>query len=142
MTYDLGEFENIRLKRKYDDYEFLFIYDYIELFENYTDSFINTIIGIIADLENKLTKKFKNIYDNFYSIYSKNSSSFVTINYINELNYNYSICLKYSYDKLLNESKEDDNISYEIYDNITSLINLTFSNCSHNKINNEIIRML
>ena len=135
MTYDLGEFENIRLKRKYDDYEFLFIYDYIELFENYTDSFINTIIGIIADLENKLTKKFKNIYDNFYSIYSKNSSSFVTINYINELNYNYSICLKYSYDKLLNESKEDDNISYEIYDNITSLINLTFSNCSHNKIN-------
>lgn len=88
MTYDLGELENIILKRKYDDYEFLFIYDYIELFENYTDSFINTIIGIVTDLENKFTKKFKDIYDNFYSIYSKNSSSFVNINYINELNYN------------------------------------------------------
>jgi len=135
MTYDLGEFENIILKRKYDDYEFLFIYDYIELFENYTDNYINTIIGYITDLENKFTKQFKNTYDNFYSIFSKNSSAFVNINYINQLKYNHSICLKYSYDKLINESMEEDNVNYELYNNLSSFINLTFSNCSNNKIN-------
>jgi len=135
MTYDLGESERIIIKRKYDDYEFSFIYDYIELFENYTDYFINAINGNITILENKIKEKLKNIYDNFYSIYYQNISSFVDIKFIDELNYNHTICLNYSYDKLLNNNKKEDSINYEIYNNISSLINLTFSNCSHNKVN-------
>ena len=134
MTYDLGELENILLKRKYEDYVFLFIYDYIDLIEKYKDNYINKIYGYVIDLENKFPKKFKNTYDNFYSIISKKISPFVNTKYVNEINYNHSICLKYSYDKLLNESKEDDNMNYELYNNISSLINLTFANCSYNKI--------
>ena len=139
MTIDLGESESIILKRKYDDYEFIFIYDYIELFEKYTDNFINTILPKITVLEKKIKEKLENIYNNFYSIYSQNISSFVDINYIDELNYKHLICLKYSYDKLLNNNNESDNINNEIYNNIYSLINLTFSNCIHNKINVEKI---
>ena len=115
MTYNLGFYTELFMEKEYDDYEFSFIYDYVELFLKYNQSYINGIIQKINDLE-------KNINDSLLNIYSTpiNNETLKTIK-------NNYICFDY-YDLFMflniKNEKKDFNNEY-----LQDIINITFFNC-------------
>ena len=142
MKYDLGEFESKLLKKEYDDYEFIYVYDYVEILENYTAGYIKQIINKIEKIEKIIKQKFENIYNNFYMIYYNEATHEINKKYLKDLNNNYTTCKKYTYDILLNYTQinidnnntknEFINTDNDIYYNIINIINSTFQNCSYN----------
>ena len=145
MTYNLGQYETKILKKEYDDYEFIYIYDYVEIFENNTSGYIRQIVEKIENIEEIIKQKFKDIYNNFYNNYYRESNHEIDIYYLNDLNNNYTICKKYTYDILLNYSRynntenEFNNSDDAIYYNIINIINITFQNCFYKK--NSVIEI-
>ena len=133
MTYDLGEEIFKYLLKDYDDYEFTFIYDYFQLFYNNTDNYIKLLIEDITNIEKDIQYSLKNIYDEFKYNYERNISYFVTYDYIDELQYNYTNCINYSYDKLDKIKKEDD-INYQKYLEYLELV-YEYENCSNSSKN-------
>ena len=107
MTYDLGEEIFNYLLKDYDDYEFTFVYDYFQLFYNNTENYIKLLIKDIINIEKEIQYSLKNIYDEFKYNYERNISNFVTYDYIDELEYNFTNCINYSYDKLDKMREED-----------------------------------
>ena len=137
ITYDLGENLIIFMQKEYYDFEFEVIYDYIELFENYTNSYVSEIISKIKEIEKYSLEKFSKIYNEFYLIFSKNSSEYINKDYIDILKYNQTICLEYSYE-ILSKNKNKNKTQFEKYNNFIQLINETFINCHNNKENSII----
>jgi len=133
-TYDLGQKIFDYLLKDYEDYEFKFIYDYFELFENNTNLYIQGLIKIIGNLENIIKNNLDDIYYQFINDYKMNISNFVNYEYIHELEINFTSCINYSYDKL-NEIKNEDENNYKKYLDYLELIKLN-KNCS-NKTNND-----
>ena len=125
ISYNLGERIEYFLEKEYDDYEFSFIYDYVETFENYTKSYINKLIEIIDSIENELFPYFENIYNNFLNELESNASSFLTLDYIEILHNNQTKCSIYI--NYTNDNLTDD----QQYINIINNINSFFSNCSN-----------
>ena len=70
------------MEREYIDYEFTFIYNYVEMFENLTQGYIDTIIEHINNIEKEIIEIFDNIYLNFYNELVNNASSFINIDFI------------------------------------------------------------
>jgi len=128
MTYDLGEDLIIFMQKEYYDFEFEVIYDYVELFENYTNSYVSGIISKIIEIEKFSLEKIDKIYNEFYIKFSNNSSKYITNEYFNILKYNQTMCLEYSYD-ILNRNKNKNESQFEKYNNIIQLVNETFINC-------------
>ena len=128
MTYDLGENLIIFMQKEYYDFEFGVIYDYVELFENYTNSYVSGIIPKIIEIEKFSLEKIDKIYNEFYLKFSSNTSEYITNEYFNILKYNQTMCLEYSYD-LLNRNKNKNETQFEKYNNFIQLINKTFINC-------------
>ena len=50
-TYDLGQKVFDYLLKDYEDYEFKFIYDYFELFENNTNIYIQELLKIVKNMK-------------------------------------------------------------------------------------------
>ena len=65
ISYNLGEKIEKVLEEEFNEYEFTFIYDYVEIFENFTKSYINKIIQRINSIQNIILEKFKDTYFNF-----------------------------------------------------------------------------
>jgi mRNA-degrading endonuclease RelE of RelBE toxin-antitoxin system len=124
-SYDIGENVRLFMEKEYNDIKFNYVYDYVELFENYTDSYIKRIISNITKMEKDITDKFDNIYNKFLNNYKDNISIFINNDFVNELNNNFTLCLDYSYDLL----KEKKNI-YK-YNNLVVLINSTYLYCQN-----------
>ena len=122
MTYNLGEYIELFLEKEYDDYEFNYIYDYVEIFQNFSQIYINKSIDIINILENNITEELLNIY-----------SFQVNISLLKEFKDNYLICVNYSN---LFLSNENDIIELLNNENLNELINKTFLECFYN-FNNE-----
>ena len=76
--------------------------------------------------------KFDDIYNIFLNNYKENISDSINIDFINELNKNFTLCLDYSYD-LLKENKNIDKINKLIV-----LINSTYLYCQENNENSYI----
>ena len=121
ITYNLGEKIENHLEKEYSDYEFTFIYNYVEFFENFSLNYIN----YINTTEIKTLQIFENIYNNFYDELEKNSSSFIDIDFIASLKYNQTKCENY---KNYTENDYFDKENY-IYNNITNNIDNIFINC-------------
>ena len=130
ISYNLGEKIEYFLEKKYDDYEFTFIYDYVKIFENFTKPYINKIIEEINSIEDEFFENLQNIYNNFYHELESNASLFINLDFIENLINNETKCLKYI-NYTLADYRDDD----EQYTNIVNNINLIISNCS-NDINN------
>jgi len=131
-SYDIGENVGLFMEKEYNDIKFNYVYDYVELFQNYTDLYIKGIITNITKMEKIIVDKFDDIYNEFLNNYKKNISTFIDNGFIDELNENYSLCLNYSYD-LLKEKKNIDK-----YNNLIILINSTYLYCQENNENNDI----
>ena len=132
LTYNLGEKIEKVMEKEYFDYEFNFVYNYVEIFENYTQNYINKIIEQINSLEKQLNKIYDDIYLSYYNELKNYSSSFLTNDFIQNLEYNQSKCkkyLNYSMNYSLSYSDNDD----DLFNKITYNINYTFSKC-FNKI--------
>ena len=132
ISYDIGENVRLFMEKEYNDIKFNYVYDYVELFENYTDSYIKRIISNITKMEKDITDKFDNIYNKFLNNYKDNISIFINNDFVNELNNNFTLCLDYSYD-LLKEKKNIDR-----YNNLIALINSTYLYCQKNYENHNI----
>jgi len=137
ITYELGEYLRLFMEKEYFDFEFSNIYDYVEFFENFTNSYIFYIISKIKDLELISKERLKILYDKFYLIYDRDSSNYIDANFIIDLKINNSICLDYSYE-LLNKNKNENEFNLEKYNQHIELINLTFEECCINDTNPEI----
>ena len=137
ITYNLGEKIEKVMEKEYIDYEFNFVYNYVEIFENYTLDYINKIIELINSLEKKLYPIYDEIYFNFYNELKNYASSFLSSDFIQNLEYNQSKCKKYinyseNYSLSYSENYDDQ------YNNITYNINYTFSKC-FNKVYENIL---
>ena len=134
ISYNLGEnIENL-MEREYNDYEFNFIYDYVEMFEKYTKSYIDKIINHINSIEKETLENLEDIYSNFYNDLENNASSFINLKFIERLKYNQTKCEKYV-------NYTESNYSYNLlddslYNNISDNINYAYYNCLNN--NHEI----
>ena len=84
----------------------------------------------ITNIEKDIQYSLKIIYDEFKYIYERNISNFVTYDYIDELENNFTNCINYSYGKL-DKMKEEDNINYQKYLEYLDLIK-TYENCKNN----------
>ena len=118
-SFDLGEYTAKYMKKEYLVYIFKYIYDYVEFFENNTERYINELITDLENLENYTISQLNYTYNLFYEKLSSNISSFITEEYIIQLNENRIKCENYSIDKL-EEYKVEDELNYEKY--IISLI--------------------
>ena len=126
-SFNLGDYTGEYMKKNYLDYIFKYVYDYVELYENYTDIYIDYLLNDISILRKNITFQIKDIYNTFYDKLKRNISEFLTYDYINELNNNKSFCSNYSMDKI-EEYKNEDKINYEKYINYTILLqNITNS---------------
>ena len=135
LHYDLGQYLSSNLEKEYNYYKFDLIYNYHEIFNKNTNNYINNIINEISSVENTIQNKLKNIYDEFINIYDKFASNFITYDYINQLETNYSNCLIYS--KLqLNETIKEDLIDSNYTEEI---INYILQNCSFDSYNFSLV---
>ena len=132
ISYDIGENVRLFMEKEYNEIKFNYVYDYVELFENYTDLYIKGIISNISKIEKDIIDKFDNIYNKFLNNYKDNISIFINNNFDKELNKNYTLCQDYSYDLL----KEKNNI--DKYNNLEVLINSTYLHCLDNYENQDI----
>jgi len=120
--YNLGEHLKLFMEKEYEDYEFSNAYDYIDLFENNTQAYINVIIDKINNLE-----------DNINIILSNISSNPINLSLAEEFYINYSTCSNYSF-----IFTDYDYNNYEINnESLIELINITFFECL-NRYNNEL----
>ena len=124
--YDIGENVRLFMEKEYNDIKFNYVYEYVELFQNYTDLYIKGIITNITKMEKAIVDKFGDIYNKFLNNYKENISSFIDNGFVDELNENYSLCLDYSYDLL--KEKED----IDKFNNLIILINSTYLYCQEN----------
>ena len=62
-SYDIGENVRLSMEKEYNDINFNYFYDYIELFQNYTDLYIGRIIVNIIKMENDIVEKLDYIYN-------------------------------------------------------------------------------
>ena len=115
--YDIGEYQSNNIQNLFNKYELSKKYEYVEIYEINTSSYKNKIISIINYLESKIKEKLKNIYDNFYKIFNKNITMYVNINFVEQLNNNYTTCLEYK--------------DRESFNNKIEFINIIFENCSN-----------
>ena len=105
------------------------------MFENLTKNYINKNILNLNIIKKETFDIFENIYSNFLNELKSNASSFITIDFIQNLQYNQTKCKIYSnfteLDYLYNITDDDK------YTNITYNINITFSHCINNTFEND-----
>ena len=135
FTFDLGEKIEKHLEKEYNEYEFTFIYSYVEMFENLTKNYINKNILNLNIIKKETFDIFENIYSNFLNQLKSNASSFINSDFIQNLQYNQTKCKIYSnyteLDYLYNITDDDK------YTNITNNINIAFSHCINNTFEND-----
>ncbi len=122
ITLDLGKYFSAILKDEYKDFEFSFIFDYIELYDKYQDFYKTNLINNLTNLRDKALKSYKLKYDDYLKKL-KNSKNYVSKDFILELNNNYSKCLNYS-KFTLDEIILEDQMNWEKYENYTQLLEL------------------
>ena len=67
-SFNLGDYTGEYMKKKYLDYIFKYVYDYVELYENYTEIYIDYILNDLSILRKNITFQLKDIYNTFYSL--------------------------------------------------------------------------
>ena len=145
ITYNLGEKIEKFMEKEYIDYEFNFIYNYVEIFENYTQNYINKNNEKIISLEKQINSIFDNIYLSFYNEFKNNASHFLSYDFIQNLKYNQSKCEKYinyseNYSLFYSEINDNKykNISYNINYTYLKCFNKNFENGLNNTIYNHL----
>ena len=126
------------LRKDYDNFEFSFLYNYIDVYINYENIYQNNFIDKINDLKQKTLDQFKQNYLSFISsLKNNNNNKYVSNNFITELNNNYTKCLNYSMDKY-NEIILEDKLNWDKYKkNIELIENLNKSDEISNDFNNS-----
>ena len=95
ITLDLDKYFIEILKDDYNDFEFSFVFDYIESYDKYQDFYKKNLNNNLTNLRDKALSIFKLNYDDYLKKL-KNSKNYVSKDFIEELNDNYSKCLNYS----------------------------------------------
>ena len=95
ITLDLDKYFIEILKDDYNDFEFSFVFDYIESYDKYQDFYKKNLNNNLTNLRDKALSIFKLNYDDYLKKL-KNSNNYVSKDFIEELNDNYSKCLNYS----------------------------------------------
>ena len=134
ISYDLGEMTRIFMEKEYYDYEFTYVYDNVELFENYTTFYISIIISYINNLENETKDYFNYIYNEFYYIFNKYAYDYINTESIKEIEFNKTFCSNYSY-KLIEDKFEKNKIRIHDYKQFIEFINMTFIECANKDYN-------
>ena len=119
MIYDAGENVKLFMEKEYEDYEFYNTYDYIDLFEKNTHTYIENIIDKINILEDNINIKLSNI-----------SSNPISLSLAEQFYINY--CLNYSF-LFLNNDYDIHEINNE---SLIEIINVTLFEC-FNIYNND-----
>ena len=122
ITLDLDKYIIEILKDDYNDFEFLFLFDYIESYDKYQDFYKKNLNNNLTNLRDKALSIFKLNYDDYLKKL-KNSKNYVSKDFIEELNDNYSNCLNYS-KFTLDEIILEDQMNWEKYENYTKLLEL------------------
>ena len=143
MTINVGEIIEKLLTEKYNDIQFSYRYDYINIFDKHLNNFLNNMTEYITIIETEFLIKLKNIYDIFIDIY--NTSSIDAEQYMNIKN-NYTICSnlneslfedKYYYEEILLDCEKNNyyNYSVKIYTDYNDEFKIKFNQII-NQINN------
>ena len=138
LSLSLGKLIIDELRKDYDNFEFSFLYNYIDVYINYENIYQNNFIDKINDLKQKTLDQFKQNYLSFISsLKNNNNNKYVSNNFITELNNNYTKCLNYSMDKY-NEIILEDKLNWDKYKkNIELIENLNKSDEISNDFNNS-----
>ena len=132
MTLEIGDVISNLLQNDYNEDEFSYLFEYINITDININPFLNYLNACIYDFENNILQQFSNIYKEFLENFNENISNFVDQNYISELKENYTNCLNYSIDQLEQTLKEDA-INYQKYLNYLEYIsNNSTDNTSDN----------
>ena len=117
----------------YMNYEFNYIYDYYELIENNKNSYIDKLLEDISFIKKK-QEKFKLIYTNFNKYISIQKNK-VSVEYIEEIKFNKSLCLN-NLTNLYRNISEDLNKA-----NITETEDYIINNCTIEEIVNSLFKI-
>ena len=129
MTLDLGEIIGNLLKKGYEEHEFSYVFEYMEIYDTYLDNFLQNLTEYISIIGNDYMQKFKNIYNEFLENFYKDNTSYINQQYVDDLKENYTYCLNYSIN-ILDEAKIEDEINYQKYLEYLEYLNYT-SNISN-----------
>ena len=119
-TSDLDKYIIDILENDYNNLEFSFVFDYIELYDKYNNKYQKNLNNIIINLRDKALQIFKN-NSNIFLNNLKNSKSHVSKDFIFESMENYSNCENYSMIEL-DEIILEDEKNWEKYENYTKLL--------------------
>ena len=114
ITINIGEYFEKYIKRCYEELEFQYIFEYVEIYENFSKVYIDNIINYFNNYKNNVLNDFLILMNKFLVNFKEGISHFVNNEYIIEMKNNYTGCLGYSID-LLNQTLEEDEINYEKY---------------------------
>ena len=124
---------DLELINLYMNYEFNYVYDYYELIENNKNIYIDRLLEDIKYIKFK-QDKFKSIITNFNN-YIRIIKNYVTVGFIEKIDYNKSLCLNTLSDLYSNIS-EDLNKN-----NITETDDYILSNCTIEEIVNALFNI-
>ena len=113
------------------NYEFNYIYEHFELFENYKDIYVDKLLNDISEIKNKIETKFSLIFDYFFE-YLKTGWNYVDNNFIENLKINNTKCYSMLSDLYLNIAIELNNT------NITESDDYIINNCTIELIINTL----
>ena len=119
ISVDLDKYIIDILRKEYEDFEFSFIYDYIELFVEYETTYQQNLVEKIFKLKDKSLKILKEEYESFL-IKIKNANNFKQNSFIYELRKKYNNCSNYAL-KSLDTILYEDKINFEKYQNYSKL---------------------
>ena len=109
--------------------EFEYIFEYVEIYENYSNIYINNIINYFNTYKQKVLNNFSTLINEFINNFKNGISLFIDNNYIEEIKKNYSSCLGYSINNL-NKTIEEDKINYDKYIDYKNKMEFIELNCT------------
>ena len=117
---NLGDYISKNIKKEYYDYNFKYIYEYVELFRD-SEKYFDKLYLDILNYENEIATKYKNIYDYFNLTYlSKNLDEEAT-------NFEKS----YDYSNRTNMTEEQIKEYYSIFENNNNILNSIIFNITN-----------
>ena len=98
ITINIGEYFEKYIKRCYEELEFQYIFEYVEIYENFSKVYIDNIINYFNNYKTKVLNDFLILMNKFLVNFKEGISHFVNNEYIIEMKNNYTGCLGYSID--------------------------------------------
>ena len=136
ITLDIGKYFEDYINNNYEELKFEYIFDYISLYDNNVDIYIEKLVPYFNDYKKRTLNTFFELINKFLNDVNNDKSNFVDNNYIIENEKNYTKCIGYDIN-LLNQTIEEDKVNYQKYLKYQKLIEFLDSNCSSAIINDS-----